>query len=72
VGGPGGGSDIAGAFGAGAEDKRIRFEVFASASNVFNAVNRIGYSGVMTSNFFGEATGAMPGRRIDIGVRMGF
>ena len=71
VGGAGGG-DIAGAFGGGAEDKRIRFELFASASNLFNAVNRIGYSGVMTSPFFGEATAAMPGRRIDLGVRVGF
>lgn len=67
-----GGSDIAGSFGGGAEDKRIRFEVFASASNLFNAVNKIGYSGVMTSPFFLEPTAALAGRRIDIGVRVGF
>ena len=73
VGGPaGGGSDIAGAFGGGAEDKRIRFEVFVSGSNLFNAVNRVGYSGVMTSPFFGQATAAAPGRRVDLGVRIGF
>ena len=70
--GGGGGGDIAGAFGGGAEDKRIRFELFASASNLFNAVNRVGYSGVMTSPFFGRATAAMPGRRVDVGVRVGF
>ena len=68
----GGGSDIAGAFGGGAEDKRIRFEVFASASNLFNAVNKIGYSGVQTSPFFLQPTAAMPGRRVDVGVRVGF
>ena len=68
----GGGSDIAGAFGGGAEDKRLRFELFASASNLFNAVNKIGYSGVQTSSFFLQPTAAMPGRRIDIGVRVGF
>ena len=68
----GGGGDIAGAFGGGAEDKRIRFEVFASASNLFNAVNKIGYSGVVTSPFFLQPTAAMPGRRIDVGVRVGF
>ena len=68
----GGGSDIAGAFGGGAEDKRVRFELFASASNLFNAVNKIGYSGVMTSPFFLEPTAAMAGRRIDLGVRVGF
>ncbi len=68
----GGGGDIAGAFGGGAEDKRIRFEVFASASNLFNAVNKIGYSGVMTSPFFGQPTAAMAARRVDVGVRVGF
>jgi hypothetical protein len=71
IGGSGGG-DIASAFGGGAEDKRIRFELFASASNLFNAVNRIGYSGVMTSPFFGQPTAAMPGRRVDLGLRVGF
>ena len=67
-----GGSEISGSFGGGAEDKKIRFEVFVSGSNVFNAVNRIGYSGVMTSPFFGQPTAAMPGRRIDLGMRVGF
>lgn len=74
VGGPvgGGGGDIAGGFGGGAEDKRIRFELFASASNLLNHVNRVGYSGVMMSPFFGRATASMPGRRIDVGARVGF
>jgi hypothetical protein len=73
VGGPaGGGGEIAGAFGGGAENKRLRFELFLSGSNLFNAVNRIGYSGVMTSPFFGQATAAMPGRRVDLGLRIGF
>jgi hypothetical protein len=73
VGGPGGGGgDIAGAFGGGAENKRLRFEVFVSGSNLFNAVNRVGYSGVMTSPFFGQPTAAMPGRRVDLGLRVGF
>jgi hypothetical protein len=71
VGGAGSG-DIASAFGGGAENKRIRFELFISGSNLFNAVNRVGYSGVMTSPFFGQATAAMPGRRLDLGLRMGF
>jgi hypothetical protein len=71
IGGASGG-DISGAFGGGAEDKRIRFELFVSGSNIFNAVNRMGYSGVMTSPFFGQATAAQPGRRIDVGVRVGF
>jgi hypothetical protein len=66
------GSDIAGVFGGGAENKRIRFELFLSGANLFNKVNRVGYSGVMTSPFFGEATAAMPGRRLDVGLRVGF
>ena len=66
------GNEISGGFGGGADDKRVRFEVFVSGSNIFNAVNRIGYSGVMTSPVFGQPTAAMPGRRLDVGMRVGF
>jgi hypothetical protein len=66
------GSDISGSFGGGADDKRVRFELFVSGSNIFNAVNRINYSGVMTSNFFGQPTAAMAARRVDLGMRVGF
>jgi Carboxypeptidase regulatory-like domain len=72
--GPGDGSGgLLGALGGGgAENKRIRFEVYVSAQNVFNQVNPIGYSGVMTSPFFHQPTAAMPARRIDVGMRVGF
>lgn len=70
--GGGGAGDMLGGFGGGPGNNRISFEVFASASNLLNNVNRVGYSGVMTSQFFGQATGAQPGRRIDIGIRVGF
>jgi hypothetical protein len=43
-----------------------------SAQNVFNQVNPIEYSGVMTSPFFLQPTAAMPARRIDVGMRVGF
>jgi hypothetical protein len=72
VGGASGGGDIAGMFGGGAEDKRIRFELFVSGSNLLNTVNHVGYSGVQTSPFFGQPTAAMPGRKIDVGMRVGF
>ncbi len=73
IGGPGGAGDMLGAMGGGgAENKRLRFEIFASVQNLLNHVNPIGYSGVMTSPFFGQPTAAMPARRIDIGVKMGF
>ncbi|HSC25941.1 MAG TPA: TonB-dependent receptor, partial [Vicinamibacterales bacterium] len=69
----GSGSDLLGALGGGgAEDKRFRIELFATASNLFNVVNSTGYSGVMTSPFFLQPTAAMSGRRIDVGLRMGF
>ena len=75
VGGGGGSAgDLLGGLmgGGGAENKRIRIELFASAQNLLNSVTPIGYSGVMTSPFFGQPTAAMPGRRIDIGMRVGF
>jgi hypothetical protein len=58
--------------GGGAENKRIRLELFVAAANVFNTVNPIGYSGVMTSPFFGRATAAGPARKIDVGMKIGF
>jgi hypothetical protein len=60
------------AMGGGADNKRLTVEIFASVSNLLNNVNPIGFSGVMTSPFFGQPTAAMPGRKIDLGVRLGF
>jgi hypothetical protein len=69
----GGAGDLLGALGGGgAENKRIRLEFFVSASNVFNNVNRVGYSGVMTSPFFGQPTTAGPARKLDVGMKIGF
>jgi hypothetical protein len=71
--GVGGAGDLLGMLGGGgAEDKRVRFELYVSAQNLLNHVNPIGFSGVMTSPFFGQPTAAMPGRRIDVGMRIGF
>ena len=73
VGAVGGAGDMLNAIGGGgAEDKRVRFELYVSAQNLLNHVNPIGYSGVMTSPFFGEPTASMPARRIDVGMRVGF
>ncbi|HEY3885937.1 MAG TPA: hypothetical protein VGL62_12050, partial [Vicinamibacterales bacterium] len=72
----GGSGDLLGGLGGmgagGADDKRIRFELFASASNLFNSVSLTGYSGVMTSPFFGLPTGAGPARKLEVGLRIGF
>jgi len=69
----GGAGDLLGALGGGgAENKRIRIELFAAASNLSNTVNPIGYSGVMTSPFFGKPTAAASARKVDIGMKIGF
>jgi hypothetical protein len=71
--GGGGAGDLLGGFsGGGADNKRVRIELFVSASNVFNNVNAMGYSGVMTSPFFGQATVAGPARKLDLGMKIGF
>ena len=71
-GGGGAGDLLGGLPGGGADDKRVRFELFVGAANLLNVVNPIGYSGVMTSPFFMQPTAAMPARKIDIGMKIGF
>jgi hypothetical protein len=44
----------------------------AAASNLLNNVNPTGYSGVMTSPFFGQPTSAAAARNIDIGMKIEF
>jgi len=69
----GGAGDLLGAMpGGGADNKRVRLELFIAASNLLNTVNPMGYSGVMTSPFFGEPTAAGPARKIDLGMKIGF
>ncbi len=56
----------------GVRDKRFRTEFFVQATNLLNHANLIGFSGVQTSPFFGQAVAAMPGRRIETGMRFSF
>src|SRR5262249_32278815 len=56
----------------GLDDKRFRTEFFVQATNLLNHANLPTFSGVQTSRFFGRATGAMPGRRIETGIRFSF
>jgi hypothetical protein len=56
----------------GANDKRFRTEFFLQATNVLNNANPIGFTGVRTSPFFGQPTAALPGRRIETGMRFSF
>lgn len=61
---------VLGSFGP--QEHRVRIEFFAQVFNVANRVNHVGYRGVMTSPFFGRPTGALPPRRVELGVRMDF
>ena len=52
--------------------KRYRIEFYASAQNLLNHANYMGYSGVMTSPLFGRPTNAAIARRAQVGIRFGF
>src|SRR5262249_27774395 len=56
--------------GAQLANKRWRGELYVQAYNVLNHTNRTNFSGVQTSPFFGYATAALPGRRIESGLRL--
>ena len=68
----GGGGGMAPGFGGGAANKRFRLEVYLSGQNLLNRANYVGYSGVITSPFFGQPTNVMNPRRLQLGVRFGF
>jgi hypothetical protein len=61
-----------GGFSGGADDKRWRMELYVAGTNIFNHTNLLGYSGVMTSPFFGDPTSAGPSRKLELGMRFGF
>ncbi len=67
-------SDLLGSIGSlpGAAAKRLRTEFYIQATNLLNNTNLTGFSGVQTSPFFGQATAALPGRRIETGMRFSF
>lgn len=71
IGGPGGGMP-GGGFSGGAADKRYRIEFYASAQNVTDHPNYIGYSGVLTSPFFRQPTNVLNPRKVEMGMRFGF
>jgi hypothetical protein len=74
--GPGGGGPRGpggpGGRGPGNQQQQRRFEVYLSASNLFNRVNKTGYVGVMTSPLFLQATSAQAARRVELGWRFSF
>ena len=40
--------------------------------NVTNNANYVGYSGVLTSPFFGQPTSVLGTRKVDMGVQLSF
>jgi hypothetical protein len=68
----GGGGVQSGFTGGGAGDARYRIELYASGQNITNHKNFVGYSGVLTSPFFGSPTNVLNPRKVEVGVRVGF
>jgi hypothetical protein len=56
----------------GGQGKRWNMEFYAQVSNALNHTNRVNFTGVLTSPFYGQATAALPGRRIETGLRFSF
>jgi hypothetical protein len=70
--GGGGGGGPMGGFGGGAANKRYQVNLYISASNLTNHNNYVGFSGVQTSPFFGQATNVLNPRKVELGLRFGF
>jgi hypothetical protein len=70
--GGGGGGGPQGGFGGGASDKRYQINFYISGSNLTNHNNYVGFSGVQTSPFFGQATNVLNPRKVELGMRFGF
>ena len=51
---------------------RYRLQIFVNAQNLTNERNYVGYSGTLTSPFFGRPTAVSNMRRIDVGVGINF
>ena len=56
----------------GMNGKRWRTELYVQAYNLLNHTNPINFTGVQTSPFYGQATSALPARRIESGLRFSF
>lgn len=68
----GGDGDASGALSSRGSNKRWRVQPYLQVFNIFNRFNPTVYSGVETSPFFGQPVAALPGRRIESGVRFSF
>ena len=53
-------------------NKRYRMQLYVQVQNLTNQRNYAGYSGTMTSPFFGQPTTVAPMRKVDVGLSMQF
>ena len=53
-------------------NSRFSMELFAQGQNILNHVTRTGYTGNLSSRFFGQATGVGRARDVNVGVRFNF
>jgi len=51
---------------------RYRLVIFMQGQNLTNTVNYLGYSGTITSPFFGKPTTVREMRKIDFGIGLNF
>jgi hypothetical protein len=54
------------------EQGRYRMGINLNIQNLTNHANLAGYSGVLTSPFYGKPTMAMTARRVSVGINLGF
>ncbi len=64
--------DALGALSSLGNDSRYGMQFYLQVFNLFNHANLINFTGVQTSPFFGQATTALPGRRLEVGLRFTF
>lgn len=65
-------ADMLGQLGTRDIQRRYKVQLYVQATNLFNHTNRINFSGVLSSPFFGAATAAQPARRFETGLRFSF
>lgn len=54
------------------QGQRFRIQFFVNAQNLTNRANYTGYSGTLTSPFYGRATSVAGTRRVDTGINFSF
>ena len=65
-------ADTLGALSSIGSDSRYGMQFYLQIFNVLNHANLINFTGVQTSPFFRRATSALPGRRLEVGLRFTF